>query len=427
MAKGLTWAGSLLAGAGLMSLLDPGSGRRRRALLRDKAVGAAAATGDAIGTTSRDLRNRAVGVVAQSRALVRGGEVPDGVLSERVRSRIGRIVSHPGSIEVSARDGIVRLSGPVLAREEDDLVSCVSSVRGVRSVDSRLEVHNHKQAGDVPGLQGGAGAPAPRFELFQANWSPAWRLLAGTVGAGLMSYGLRRRGAAGAALALIGGGLLARSFTNVEIKRLLGVGSGGRGFDVEKTFEVQAPVEKVFAFWSNVENFPRIMSHVRQVRDHGDGTSRWRVVGPAGVVIEWNALITELVGNRILAWMSAPGEAIKHSGIVRFEELPGPATRVHVRLTYNPPAGVLGHAVAAFFGADPKQALDDDMARFQSLLEEEEGKTTPHGGPVSREEREPPPASAQAAPPSTEMTQGAGPRPRRARRRVRPKAPETSY
>lgn len=423
MTKALTWVGSLLTGAGLMYLLDPGSGRRRRALLRDKAVGATAATGRAIGTTSRDLRNRAVGVAAQTRALVRGGEVPDRVLAERVRSRIGRIVSNPGSIEVSARDGIVRLTGPVLAREEDDLVSCVSSVRGVRSVDSRLELH--KQAGDVPGLQGGAGTPAPQFELFQANWSPAWRLLAGTTGAGLMSYGLRRRGAAGGTLALIGGGLLARSLTNVEMKRLLGVGSGGRGFDLEKTFEVQAPVEKVFTFWSNVENFPRIMSHVRQVRDNGDGTSHWRVVGPAGVVIEWNAVITDLVGNRILAWKSAPGEAIRHSGTVRFEELPGRATRVDVRLTYKPPAGVLGHAVAAFFGADPKQALDDDMMRFRSLIEE--GKTTAHGEPVTREELEPPPAPAQAASPSTEIAQGSGPRPRRTRRRARPKTPETSY
>ena len=149
------------------------------------------------------------------------------------------------------------------------------------------------QAGDVPGLQGGAAAPAPRFELFQANWSPAWRLLAGTVGAGLMSYGLRRRGAIGGALALVGGGLFARSISNVEMKRLLGIGSARQGFDVEKTFEVQAPVDEVFAFWSNVENFPRIMSHVRQVRDNGDGTSHWKVVGPAGVVIEWNALITE--------------------------------------------------------------------------------------------------------------------------------------
>ena len=107
MANPLTWTGSLLAGAGLMYLLDPGSGKRRRARLRDKAVHAGGAAGEAIGTTSRDLRNRAAGVAAQARALVRGEEVPDRVLEERVRSRLGRAVSHPGSIEVTARRGAV--------------------------------------------------------------------------------------------------------------------------------------------------------------------------------------------------------------------------------------------------------------------------------------------------------------------------------
>ena len=105
---------------------------------------------------------------------------------------------------------------------------------------------------------------------------------------------------------------------------------------------------------------------------------------------------------------------------MRFDELPGPATRIGVRLTYKPPAGVLGHAVAAFFGADPKKALDDDMVRFQSLIEE--GKTTAHGEPVTREELEPPPpAPARAASPPPDVAQGARPRPRRARRRAPPK------
>ncbi|MFN2387463.1 MAG: SRPBCC family protein [Thermoanaerobaculia bacterium] len=422
MAKPLSWTGSLLAGAGLMYLLDPGSGKRRRALLRDKAVRAGDAAGDAIGTTSRDLRNRAVGVAAQTRALVRGAEVPDEVLAERIRSKLGRVVSHPGSIEVAAREGAVTLSGPVLVREEDDLVSCVSSVRGVRSVENRLEVH--EQPGDVPGLQGGAGRPSHRFELLQENWSPAWRLLVGTLGASLASYGLRRRGALGAALVVVGGGLLARSISNMEMKRLLGLGSGRRGFDVKKTFDVNAPVKDVFAFWSNIENFPRIMSHVRRVRDNGQGASHWEVEGPGGVVVEWNAITTELARNQLVAWKSAPGEAIRHSGVVRFEELPGPATRIDIRLTYNPPAGVLGHAVATFFRRDPKQALDDDMVRFKSLIEE--GRTTAHGETVTREDVE---AAAESAPESAPApSMGAGsPRPRKTRRRSPSKVRETTY
>jgi hypothetical protein len=63
------WAGGALVGAGLMALFDPNRGRRRRALLRDKATGAADVVGTAAGKTWRDLRNRAEGVAARGRGL----------------------------------------------------------------------------------------------------------------------------------------------------------------------------------------------------------------------------------------------------------------------------------------------------------------------------------------------------------------------
>jgi uncharacterized membrane protein len=424
MQKGWTWTGSLLAGAGLMYLFDPVGGKRRRSLMRDQAFRAADAAGDAVGTTSRDVRNRARGVAAETISRLRGEEVPDEVLVERVRSRIGRAVSHPAAIEVSARGGTVTLSGPVLEREQDALLSCASSVRGVRAVENRLEAH--KEAGDVPALQGGAGRPTHRFELLQRNWSPAWRLLVGSGGAGLLAYGIRRRGGLGAAAAVIGGGLLARSISNMEMKRLLGMGPGRRGFDVRKTFDVNAPVEDVFAFWSNVENFPRIMSHVLEVRDDSEGRSHWKVAGPGGIPFEWDAVVTEWIPNEVLAWKSAPGELVRHSGIARFEKLPGFATRIDLRMTYKPPAGLVGHGVAAFFGADPKSALDDDMVRFRSLIEE--GRTTAHGEAVTREEIEPA-AVEPAAPAGVEPVGAPEQVPRKARRSVRPrpKEPETTY
>jgi osmotically-inducible protein OsmY len=159
--KGSTWTGGALIGAGLMYLLDPERGRRRRGMIRDKTLHALGAGQDAIATTSRDLRNRARGLAAEARKRFSAQEAPDEVLAERVRARIGRVVSHPRSIEVTVRGGTVTLAGPVLAHEIDDLLSSVSAVRGVRSVESRLETH--KQAGDVPGLQGGVGRPSHRF------------------------------------------------------------------------------------------------------------------------------------------------------------------------------------------------------------------------------------------------------------------------
>jgi uncharacterized membrane protein/osmotically-inducible protein OsmY len=379
----IVWLGGGAAlGAGLMVLLDPERGRRRRALIRDKATRAAHSVGDAAGTTWRDLSHRAVGVASEARRIARGEKVADEVLVERVRARIGRLVSHPASIEVSAKGGEVTLAGPVLKRELDALLRGVRCVRGLTRLEEHLEVH--EQAGSVPGLQGAGAARPPRFELLQENWSPTARFLAGLAGAGLAGLGARRRDRPGGGLALLGSGILLRAATNLPFRRLLGLASTRRGIDIHKTVTVAAPVEDVFALWSRWENFPRFFSHVREVRDYGDGRTHWKVQGPAGVVLSWDAVVTAWIPNQLLAWKSGPGEAIRHAGLVRFDEAEGGGTRLDIHLTYNPPAGALGHAVASLFGADPRHALDEDMVRLKSLLEQ--GKTEARGVEVTKEE-----------------------------------------
>ena len=51
-------------GAALMYVLDPERGKRRRALVRDKAVSLANQTGRAVAKKSRDLSNRAKGMAS---------------------------------------------------------------------------------------------------------------------------------------------------------------------------------------------------------------------------------------------------------------------------------------------------------------------------------------------------------------------------
>ncbi len=68
---------SLLAGAGLgaglMYLLDPQQGRRRRTLVRDKAVRLAHETQGAAEVVARDMRNRAGGLVSGDFSVLVGG------------------------------------------------------------------------------------------------------------------------------------------------------------------------------------------------------------------------------------------------------------------------------------------------------------------------------------------------------------------
>jgi osmotically-inducible protein OsmY len=127
-------------GAVLMYFLDPDSGRRRRALLRDKWTRMVHRGTDAARATAKDLGNRASGVVAEAKSSVSEDHPTDEVLVSRVRSEMGRAVSQPKSIEVIANQGRVTLTGTVSAEEQNALLACVRSVRGVKDVENRLEV-----------------------------------------------------------------------------------------------------------------------------------------------------------------------------------------------------------------------------------------------------------------------------------------------
>ena len=365
--NGLGVLGAFGAGVALMYFLDPARGARRRALVRDKVVHLKHKTTDVAETTGRDLRNRALGLAAELRGRFDDRDVDDAVLVERVRAELGRVVSHPSSVVTTARDGRVTLSGPVLADEAEHLLSHVRSVRGASEVIDRLERHRYPDR--VPGLQGGVAkrGHTSEFELLQENWTPAVRLLVGAAGGALALAGSQRRDTLGVALNVAGLALLARSATNRELRDL--VGAGYRGIDVQKAINIHAPLDDVFAFFTNYENFPRFMSHLREVREAGDGISHWVVDGPAGVPVEWDACLTALQPNKLIAWTSVPGSVVENSGVIRFWQNDDGSSHVDIKMTYSPPAGAIGHVAAKLLRADPKKEMDDDLARAKTFLE----------------------------------------------------------
>lgn len=355
-------------GAGLMYLFDPERGSTRRAQLRDRYAGAVRAAQQATDTTNNDLRNRAQGWAQFARSfLASSAPVNDKTLAARVRTALGRASAHPSSIDVDARDGRVILRGPVLAEEVSLVMDCVYGVRGVIDVENQLEVH--AAAGNVAGLQG----TDPQASAKSGNWSPSARLGVG-VGGGLLALnGLVRGGFMARALGVGGFALLARAATNMDMRRLTGIGARHRGVDIQKTIRIQAPIERVFEIWEHSENFPNFLSHVRHVQQLQDGQStkrwRWTVTGPAGTEFDFDTALTAYEKNRVLGWRTDPGSLIQHAGHIRFSEEPGGATRVDIRMTYNPVAGAVGHAVARLFGADAKQQMDDDLVRMKQYIE----------------------------------------------------------
>ena len=356
-------------GAGLTYFLDPGRGARRRARVRDTVNHSTRVTRRAVGTVSRDMWHRTSGTAASMRGPFRHEPVDDQLVVDRVRAKLGRLVSHPHAIEVTSTNCIVRLRGPILEREADSLTRAVRRVPGVDDVIDDLD--RHENAGNVPALQGGRPPVGERFDAFRPHWAPTTRVLLGTAGAVIVGAGIVRRDTAGVIAALLGASVAVRAATNLPAHRMFGITDGRRAVNLQKTILINAPVGEVYAFWSLYENFPRFMSRVYDVTssERQPMQSRWKVAGPAGMTVEFDAEVTRAVPNQMIAWRTLPGSPVAHAGTVRFDPETDGRTRVHIRMAYNPPAGWLGHEIAAAFGVDPKRSMDADLARMKTLIE----------------------------------------------------------
>lgn len=359
-------------GAGMMYFMDPQQGARRRAMVRDKANRFVNNMDESIEKAVEDSRNRARGVLSEMTARLSDQGAPDWILEERVRSNLGRLARHARAVTVTADGGRIHLSGPVLREDEDAIVKAALRTRGVHGVENQLQVVD--SPANIPALQ---GDPSPQRQMRpdwqQQNWSPATRLLSSVGGSLLTLYGLTRRGVAKPVLSTAGLVLTARGMTNLDTRSLLGLSSGENGIRVNKAINIFAPVDEVYQFWRNFENFPLFMNHVKEITTRDD-VSDWKVAGPAGSTVEFQSRVTQDIPNDLIAWETLPDSQVRSVGFVRFDENRDGSTRVTVQMTYLPPAGVAGHAVAQLFGVDPRQAMHEDLIRLKTLLEE--GKTS---------------------------------------------------
>ncbi len=131
---------------------------------------------------------------------------------------------------------------------------------------------------------------------------------------------------------------------------------------------VNAPVSEVFEFWKNFENFPRFMHNIESIQVVGPELTHWKMKGPLGVPIEWDAKTTAMIENKKISWESTTGVIENHGSIV-FEEIDPQTTRVTVGLEYKAPGGLVGEAVAKFTN-DPQKQLEEDLLRFKQVVQD---------------------------------------------------------
>lgn len=194
----------------------------------------------------------------------------------------------------------------------------------------------------------------------------------------LLVFGARRRSMP----YLLGGGALLYRSTTGFCPIYHALQSGGAGVEIEKTITVYRPVEEIYRLWRNVENLPRFMSHLESVIIVDEVQSHWVARLPGSMRLEWDAVIAEERENESISWCSLPDSDVEHAGSVYFRPVPGRnATEVRVVLSYKPPGGVAGAAVAKLLSAVTEHQLHEDLRSFKAVIEAGE-KPTIAGQPV---------------------------------------------
>lgn len=157
----------------------------------------------------------------------------------------------------------------------------------------------------------------------------------------------------------------------------------GQGLQVRRAITIGRPPEEVYRFWRNFANLPRFMEHLESVTVSDETHSHWKAKAPAGSSAEWDAEIVAEEPERLIVWRSLGSTAVPNSGEVRFTPAPGDrGTEIHIRLRYQPPAGIVGATIAKLLGQEPTGQIESDLRRLRAVLEAGEAPTTdgqPHG------------------------------------------------
>lgn len=193
-------------------------------------------------------------------------------------------------------------------------------------------------------------------------------LLLGLVG-GVLFASRRRMSTPARAAATIGGlALIGAAAHRPLTEAVRKAGTRRRSGTVALSFVVSHPVETVFAFCRDFENFPQFIGALRQVRDYGDGRSHWCASTPAGGTIEWDTVTTKYVPNRVIAWTSVGGSPIETSARVRFVP-EGRDTCVKIEASYRVVDGSIADAIAALMTPQRKGELVADVRRLGPFLD----------------------------------------------------------
>ena len=197
---------------------------------------------------------------------------------------------------------------------------------------------------------------------------PIPSLLLGVAGGALVG-GRPRRPAAGTLATIAGLALVGMAASGPLGRALHRAGTRRRTAHLRLSFVVPHPVSTVFRFCSDFENFPKFIRAVREVHDFGDGRSHWLGWTPNGRLIEWDAVTTKFVPNRVIAWQSVPRSVVHTTCTIRVLPDRSGGTCVRIAIDYSLPTARIKDAVAALASRTRTRELEADIRRLGEHLD----------------------------------------------------------
>jgi uncharacterized membrane protein len=140
--------------------------------------------------------------------------------------------------------------------------------------------------------------------------------------------------------------------------------------EARSAITIRSDADTVYRRWRALERLPDFMYHLESVTEIEPNRYHWVAKSIGGRTLEWDAVVVDDVAGQRISWQSVEGSKVDNAGVVRFVPAPGGrGTEVHAEVSYAPPGGAIGAAVAKLVGENPAQQVSDDLRRFKQIVE----------------------------------------------------------
>lgn len=127
--------------------------------------------------------------------------------------------------------------------------------------------------------------------------------------------------------------------------------------------EVDAPIDLVWNLWSDLEQMPRWMNWISEVKilDENPELSQWKL-NTGGLEFSWRSRIHKMIPQQIIQWESVDG--LPNRGAIRFYDRHH-SSIVKLTVAYAIP-GILGKLMDnLFLGRAVESTIKADLERFR--------------------------------------------------------------